>query len=154
MRSMATRSTLTWSMAAGLVTLASAQTAGSLKHKPTLITRLYTGPDGQTHAEEIEAKFTVGGPNDVFKLMAIDGAELHRVPPGEVREWHPAPRRRYAITLAGEEEIEVAGGKKIHFGPGDIQLAEDTTGKGHLSRIIGNVDYVAVFLPLSEQSGR
>ena len=42
------------------------------------ITRLYTGPDGQTYAEEIEAKFTAGDTNDVFNMMGISGAELHR----------------------------------------------------------------------------
>ena len=139
-----------WVIAAGLATLLSAQTGGSLKNKPTIITRLYTGPDGQTHFEKIEAKFTTGGPNEIFNFMKISGAELHRLGPGTVREWHPAPRRRYAITLAGEEEIEVAGGTRLHFGPGDIQLAEDTTGKGHLSRIVGKDDCVAVFLPVLE----
>ena len=56
------------------------------KHKPVMITRLYTGPDGQTHAEEIEAKFAPGGGNDVYKLMANAGAELRRAPPGRVSD--------------------------------------------------------------------
>ena len=47
-----------------------------------MMTRLYTGPDGQTHAEEMEATFTAGSPNEVFKLMGITGAELHRAAPG------------------------------------------------------------------------
>jgi hypothetical protein len=128
------KSTATWILAASLATLLSAQTGASLKHKPVMIKRLYTGPDGQTHLEEIEAKFTASGPSEVFNLMAIAGAELHRVASGTAHEWHIAPRPQYAFTLAGEEEIEVAGGKKIHFGPGDIELAEDTTGKGHFSR--------------------
>lgn len=144
------RSTTTWIMAAALVTLASAQTGGSPKHKPVMIKRLYTGTDGQTHLEEVEAKFTGGGPNEVFKLMATSGAELHRVAAGTVHEWHIAPRRQYAFTLSGEEEIEVTGGKKIHFGPGDIELAEDTTGKGHFSRTIGNEDHVVLFVAVSE----
>jgi hypothetical protein len=55
-------------------------------HKPVMITRLYTGPDGQTHAEEIEAKFAPGGGNDVYKLMANAGAELRRAPPGRVSD--------------------------------------------------------------------
>lgn len=148
------RSTATWIMAAALATLASAQTGGSPKHKPVTIKRLYTGPDGQTHLEEIEVKFTGGGPNEVFKLMATDGAELHRVVPGTVHDWHIAPRRQYAFTLAGEEEIEVAGGRKIHFGPGDIELAEDTTGKGHFSRTIGKEDHVVLFIPVSDQGDR
>ena len=103
------------------------------KHKPLMITRLFTGPDGQTHAEEIEAKFAPGGGNDVYKLMANSGAEIHRAPPGRVADWHTAPRRQYVITLSGHAELEVAGGKKISLGPGSIDLVEDTTGKGHIT---------------------
>jgi hypothetical protein len=65
-----------------------------------MMTRLYTGADGQTHAEEIEAKFTVGGPNEVFKLMGITGAEVHRYAPGTVQDWHNAPRRQYLTAVA------------------------------------------------------
>ena len=151
------RSTTTWAVAGGLATLLvlllSAQTGGS-KHKAVMMMRLYTGPDGQTHAEEIEAKFTAGSPTDVFKLMATTGAELHRTPAGTVQDWHNAPRRQYVITLSGQGEVEVAGGKKIHLGPGDIDLVEDTTGKGHITRTLGTEDRLTLQLPLSGQSSR
>lgn len=142
---------------AGAATLfafvALAQTGGSAKHKPVMMTRLYTGSDGQTHAEEVEAKFTTGAPNEVYKLMAITGAELHRSTPGNVQDWHRAPRRQYVITLTGQAELEVAGGKKIHVGPGHIDLVEDTTGKGHITRTVGNEDRITLTLPLSDQAG-
>jgi len=58
------KSTRMWLVTAGLlglfVLVADAQTNGAQKHKGMFITRLYTGPDGQTHAEEIDAKFTRG----------------------------------------------------------------------------------------------
>ena len=137
-----------------LVLVLSAQSGRSQNHKPLTMTRLYTGPDGQTHAEETEAKFTAGNNNDVFKLLATTGgAELHRAAPGTVIDWHTAPRRQYVITLSGQGEIEVAGGKKITVGPGHIDLVEDTTGKGHITRVIGNEDRVTLQLPLSGQSG-
>ena len=149
----------TWIIAAGFaalfVLLLGAQTGrkvgGVQKHQPVMMMRLYAGPDGQTHAEEIEAKFTVGNPNEVSKLMGITGAELHRAKPGTVQDWHTAPRRQYVITLSGEAELEVAGGKKIRVGPGNIDLVEDTSGKGHITRVIGNQDRVTLQLPLSEQ---
>jgi len=43
-------------------------------HKPLMITHLYTGPDNQTHAEEVELKFTPGNPAEVSKMMAITSA--------------------------------------------------------------------------------
>ena len=126
----------------------------SQKHKPLMMTRLYTGPDGQTHAEEVEAKFTAGNANEVFRLMKITGGELHRAAPGTVIDWHTAPRRQYVITLSGQAELEVAGGKKIHVGPGNIDLVEDTTGKGHITRVTGTEDRVTLQLPVSDQPGR
>jgi hypothetical protein len=124
--------------------------AAAQKHKPVMITRLYTGPDGQTHAEEIEAKFAGGGGNDIYKLMANSGAELRRASPGRVSDWHTAPRRQYVITLSGHGELEVSGGKTISVGPGNIELVEDTTGKGHITRVVGTEDRVTLQVPLSD----
>jgi len=119
--------------------------------KPVKITRLYTGPDGQTHAEEIEVKFATGGGNGVYKLMANSGAVLNRASPGRVADWHTAPRRQYVITLAGHGEVELIDGTKIELGPGSIDLAEDLTGKGHITRVIGNEDRITVAIPISGQ---
>jgi len=152
------KSTRMWLVTAGLlglfVLVADAQTNGAQKHKGMFITRLYTGPDGQTHAEEIDAKFTPGTGNDIFKMMMTTGAELHRAPAGRFSDWHTAPRRQYVITLSGYGELEVAGGKKIAVGPGHIELVEDTTGKGHITRVTGTEERVTLQLPLTDQSGR
>src|SRR5258706_16144037 len=118
--------------------------------KPMKITRLYTGADGQTHAQEIEVKFGAGG-TDGFKLMAGAGAEIRRAPPGRVADWHVAPRRQYVITLSGHGEVELVDGTKIELGPGSIDLAEDLTGKGHITRVIGNEDRVTIAIPVSDQ---
>src|SRR5437667_9936837 len=125
------KSTRMWLVTAGLlglfVLVADAQMNGVQKHKGVFITHLYTGPDGQTHAEEIEAKFATGNGNDIFKMIATTGSELHRAPSGRVSDWHTAPRRQYVITLSGHGELEVAGGKKTARGSGRIDLVEDTT---------------------------
>jgi quercetin dioxygenase-like cupin family protein len=123
--------------------------AAAQNRKPFMITRLYTGPDGQTHAEQIEAKF---GPNgtDAFKLTAGAGAEIRRAPPGRVADWHTAPRRQYVITLSGRGEVELIDGTKIELGPGSVDLAEDLTGKGHITRTIGNEDRVTIAIPVSD----
>jgi hypothetical protein len=119
--------------------------------KPFFATRLYTGPDNQTHAEELELKFSPGRPAEVSKLLAISSAELHRTSGGNVEDWHRAPRRQYVITLSGHGELEVAGGKTISVGPGSIDLVEDTTGKGHITRVVGTEDRVTIQLPLADQ---
>jgi quercetin dioxygenase-like cupin family protein len=124
---------------------------GAAARKPLVIHRLFTGPDGLTHVEEIEAKFTSAGEMGAYKLIANGGAELRRAPPGRVADWHTAPRRQYVITLSGHGEVEVAGGKKISLGPGDIDLVEDVTGKGHITRTVGNEDRVTIQIPLTDR---
>ena len=118
--------------------------------KPVMMTRLYTGPDGLAHAEEVEVKFA----GNVFKMLPVTGAELHRGLPGLVADWHTAPRRQYVITLSGRGEIEVAEGKKISIGPGHIDLVEDVSGKGHITKLTGAEDRVTLWLPLADRSNR
>jgi quercetin dioxygenase-like cupin family protein len=138
----------------GRMAIPSASLLMAQTRKPVHMLRLYTGPDNQTHAEETEIKFTPGSPAEVFKMLQITGAELHRTAGGSVDDWHRAPRRQYVITLSGHGELEVAGGKKIQVGPGNIDLVEDTTGKGHITKVIGTEDRVTLQLPLADQSGK
>jgi hypothetical protein len=54
------------------------------------------------------------------------------------------------VTLAGESEIELEDGKKVRLGPGSILLAEDTTGKGHISRAVPGKDRIAFDIGLAD----
>ena len=119
--------------------------------KPVKIHRFFTGPDGLTHAEEIEVKFdTVDGGNGFYKLLSNSGAVLRRSPPGRVNDWHTASRRQYIVTLSGHAELVLSGGQTLKVGPGDIELAEDTTGKGHITRTVGTEDRISIAIPVSE----
>lgn len=104
------------------------------------ITRLYTGKDGESHFEEIEVP--------AEKLQAADGILFREAPPGHIQQWHPAPRRQYVITLSGQGEIETGDGTKKRFGPGDIMLADDLTGRGHITRVVGNQPRLYAQIPL------
>ena len=112
--------------------------------KPIMATRIYTGPDGQSHAEEVQMKLS----GNASEMMKATGVQFRRTPPGSFSDWHVGPRRQYVITLSGRGEIEVAGGKKITMGPGHINLIEDTTGKGHTTRVVGTEDRVTIAIPL------
>jgi len=116
--------------------------------KPVTITRFFTGPDGLTHAEEIDVKFAPGG--GVYNLLANSGAQIRRTSPGRVNDYHTASRRQYVITLSGHAELVLSGGETIQVGPGSIELAEDLTGKGHITRTVGPEDRVAILIPVSE----
>lgn len=112
------------------------------------ITRLYTGKDGESHFEEIELPFEPMGGTETTQLQAATGVVFRRAPAGHVQDWHPASRRQYVITLSGEGEIEIGDGTKRRFGPGDVMLADDTTGRGHITRVVGNQPRVYVTIPL------
>jgi len=115
--------------------------------KPVMITRFFTGPDGLTHAEEIDVKFAPGG--GVYNLLSNSGAQIRRTPPGRENGYHTASRRQYVITLSGHAELVLSGGQTIQVGPGSIELAEDLTGKGPITRTVGTEDRVAILIPVS-----
>ena len=108
------------------------------------ITRLYTGDDGQSHIEVIDlATFP-----DMDKLFKATGIMFRSAPPGHFLDWQPAPRRQYVITLSGEVEIGLADGTVRRFGVGHVTLAEDLTGKGHTTRVVGDVPRITATVPL------
>lgn len=120
--------------------------------KPVKVTRIFTGPDGLTHAEEITQKLTSsGGTGELSEMIRVTGLQFRRTTPNYFLDWHTAPRRQYVITLSGRGEIELTGGKKIPLEPGHILLAEDVTGKGHISRAVGSEDRISLFIPLADQ---
>jgi len=104
------------------------------------VTRIYTGADGHSHFEEIEV--------EIGKLQAGEGIIFREEPSTYFKDWHLAPRRQYVITLSGQVEIETGDGTKRRFGPGAIMLADDTTGRGHISRVVGGQTRLFVMIPV------
>ena len=122
------------------------------RRAPIVVTRIFTGADGQTHAEEINVKLAPGGGStELSEVAKATGLQFRRQAPNYFQDWHPAPRRQYVVTLSGRGEVELTGGKKIPIGPGHILLAEDLTGKGHISRGVGSEDRISLVIPLAEQ---
>lgn len=120
---------------------------------PIKVTRLYTGPDGKTKVEEYEVPLSPQGRGTEFsKTVAVKSLQFRRTNQDYDLDWHPAPSRQFVITLSGESEIELEGGRKLRLGPGHILLAEDTTGQGHISRAIGSGDRVSLFIPLADDA--
>ena len=124
------------------------------------ITRIFTGPDGLSHAEDIELNLNARRVSEMFKAT---GAEFSVRPPTaganprntgatdpNSPDWHTGPARQFVITLSGSSEVEVSGGLHILAGPGHINLIEDTTGKGHVTRNFGPEDRIALTIPLAD----
>ena len=107
--------------------------------------RLYSGPDGQSHVEPIDYEKAEGWKTGL-PTTKISFSEW---PVGRFLDWHPAPRRQFVIILSGQLEIGLGDGTKQVFGPGDARLVEDTTGKGHTTRVVGNERCVTATIPLA-----
>lgn len=101
--------------------------------------RLYTGDDGQSHMEEAYE------PPDT---QGATGIVVRRQEPGYFIDWHPAPRRQYIVTLAGQVEIGLGDGTVYTLGAGDMMLADDTTGQGHTTRAVGDETRVSLAITL------
>ncbi len=67
-------------------------------------------------------------------MQTVGGMTFVRWQLGRVIDWHQAPRRQYLITLSGQVEIGVGDGSVRRFGPGDVLMVEDLTGRGHATR--------------------
>jgi hypothetical protein len=118
------------------------------------IWRVYSGADGKSHVAEV--------PFDMRPFADVEGAHGQGTPmqpaggisfrvaaPGYVLGWHCAPRRQYSISLSGIAEIEVGDGTVTRVGPGDIVLAEDLTGQGHITRVVGDQPRYYALVPLT-----
>lgn len=117
-----------------------------------LVTRLYTGDDGRSHFEELDLPLTVTEAGAMSTAIPIDSLFFRDTSEAgpEVWDYHVAPRRQFAIHLAGRTEIEVGDGTTRQFGPGDVLLADDLTGQGHISREIEG-PRLQVFAQLSDR---
>ncbi len=111
------------------------------------ITRLYSGDDNESHFDEIE--IPQDNISDIGRLSDVQLAQgvVFRENDADYNlDWHNAPQRQYVVFLNGEVEIEIGDGSKRRFRGGDVLLAEDTTGRGHKSRNIGETPRKSIFV--------
>ena len=54
------------------------------------------------------------------------------------------------MHLEGISEIEIADGMSKQLHPGDILVAQDTTGHGHITRGIGDGLRISINVPLED----
>jgi hypothetical protein len=104
--------------------------------------RLYAGPDGESHFQDVDVDLGTDNRAPMIPTTSLIFAE-HQA--GYVSMWHTVSRRQFVITLRGSSELETSDGQKRRTQPGTIMLCEDTTGKGHVLRILE--DRMCVYVP-------
>ena len=113
-----------------------------------IITRIYTGADGQSHMED----FDLADHANLDSLLSVTSILFRSHEPGRFSDWHTESRRNYIITVSGEGEIGLGDGRAHRIGPGRVMLVEDLTGKGHTTRVTSSVPRVTVAIPLADQT--
>ncbi len=113
------------------------------------ITRIYADANGDSHFEDISIPLTDAGDiGFLSEKMPASGIVFRKVIPTYDYTFHNAPSRQYIVLLDGAIEIETSLGEKRIFQPGDVLLAEDTTGKGHRSKNLENKERKSLFITL------
>lgn len=114
------------------------------------LVRVYTGSDGQSHFEDVTIEFenhdSLTGA--ISTLWPGSGVMFREVDGSYSLDFHNAPRRQLVVNLTGSVEIEVGDGTVRRLGPGEILLAEDVEGQGHISRNVGGEARSCLFIPL------
>ena len=115
------------------------------------IVRVFTGPDGQSHFEDVAVDLDdLGAVGKISRRWPGSGVQFREVGGDYSLGLHVAPRRQLVVNLTGSVELEVGSGATRILGPGSILLAEDTTGQGHISRNVGGEPRTCLFVHLDD----
>lgn len=115
------------------------------------IVRIFTGADGHSHFEDIEVELAQRGAlGAISALVPAQGVMFREVDGSYDLDFHNAPRRQYVVNLSGSVDIEISDGTCRRLGPGDVLVAEDTSGRGHKSRAVAGEPRRCLFIPLAD----
>jgi len=119
-------------------------------------TRIFADEEGETHFKDEEIQLEsveYAPPAPPLNLSSFNSATKYAIavaPPGWFGDWHPSPNRQVLFYLSGEVDVQVSDGEVRRFGPGSILLTEDTSGKGHVSRVVGSKDNAVAMVHLPD----
>jgi len=142
-------------------------------HPPAMTTRvlsfthLWADAKGVSHFRDEKLSFEAAAPENptagtsartnpdpealvALPLRGATGATFLYLKRAAVEDWHRAPRRMYLIAVQGMSEVTAGDGEVRRFGLGSIMLMDDLTGKGHITRAVGDVDHIALTIPVPD----
>ena len=107
--------------------------------------RIFSDPEGCSHFEtqtiNLESKDYAPPASPLFTsaLGPATNIVFLELPAGWYGDWHPTPVRQWLILMTGECEIEVGDGARCRRKAGEVVMLDDTTGKGHRTKVLGNI---------------
>jgi hypothetical protein len=102
------------------------------------LVRIFTRPSGDSAIEVRRVPMT-GDARPVSRTFQCSSVFFRETPQGHVQDYHNAPRRQLIFLTSGILELEASDGKRAVCRPGDLIFAEDTQGKGHITRSLRDV---------------
>ena len=117
-------------------------------------TKIYSNDKGETHFKDINIELKSveyappAPPLLLSKFFPANQYAFTLFKSGWYGDWHPTPLRQIFFLLSGTLESTVSDGETRVFGSGSIVLVEDTTGKGHITKVVGTEDVKAVLIQL------
>ena len=116
-----------------------------------VFTRLFTGRDAQSHFEDLPIELLPVEYAQISLPIPVNQALFGVTHDVEEIGWHNTTLRQYIIILKGSMEIEVGSGECKIFEAGDVLLAEDTTGSGHVTRSLSREAVQYIILPVMKE---
>src|SRR6185436_20767122 len=104
--------------------------------------RLFATQDGESHFDDVEIELTrveyvqSAPPLELSVSFSASHFGLMRAPAGWTSSFHVASARTMFFVLEGEWEVTASDTHSRRFPAGSALLVEDTSGKGHSSRVV------------------
>lgn len=120
--------------------------------------RMYADADGESHFEDLyveleERAFAPpAAPAWVAAFLGAKGTLFFSAGPdwgGQIP--HPSPQRQIFCVMRGAVQATVSDGERRDLGTGDLVLLDDTFGKGHATRVLGDAELLLFGAVLADQ---
>ena len=107
--------------------------------------RVFSDAAGETHFDEVQvsmAPVNFAPPAPPLDYASLGSATAISLIGGDATwrgdAFHPAPARQLMLILQGSATVTVSDGETRRLGAGEIALLDDTAGKGHSTRFVGD----------------
>ena len=113
--------------------------------------RLWTGEDNNSYFEEgvIDLNLKNNRGDVLSSAFAAQTISFQETSEGGKYDWHNDPVRQIVITLTGTLDFVTRNNERFTINPGDILLAEDSTGTGHSWKLIGSAPWKRAYIILA-----
>ena len=105
--------------------------------------RIYADENGCSHFESKSINLEANDyapPAPALNTSTLESADNYtflELPVGWYGDWHPTPVRQWLIFMTGKCEFEAGDGERAIRKAGDVVMLDDTSGKGHQTKVLG-----------------